>query len=197
MNIKYFGNSSFLFKAKDTKLVTNPKSDGVKVNLKKIGADIVALSHKCKLEEDGYYIISSCGEYEVKDVFIYGYASDPSNVVCDQADVYVFDLEGIHLGLIDKSVAKIREGVIDEMGVVNVLFVSLSEESKIKISKLNDLVSRIEPQIVIPMDYTKENLDKFLKAVGVKEPEKVDKLSVKRTDFSEEDMPIRVVVLEK
>jgi hypothetical protein len=109
----------------------------------------------------------------------------------------MFNLEGIHLGMIDRSVKSISGEILDEMGIVNVLFISLASDSEMKLTKLTDLVNKIEPQIVIPMDYEKENLANFTKALGVKEPEKVPNLDVKRTDFIEDDMPLRVVVLEK
>ena len=194
MKIKYFGNSCFLLKTKDSKLITNPKGEGVKVSLKKISPDIIVLTHEADVKENNYYLVSTCGEYEVKDIFIYGYQSSQENGC---ADLYMFDLEGIHLGMVDSSVKSIKESVLDEMGIVNVLFISLSDKASMKLSKLTDLVSKIDPQIVIPMDYTKENLDEFNKVLGVKSSEKVKDINIKRSDFLEEDMPTRVVVLEK
>jgi L-ascorbate metabolism protein UlaG (beta-lactamase superfamily) len=196
MKIKYYGNSCFLLKSKKMKVVTNPESSGVKVNLKKLEPDIVVLSHKADVKEDSFYLVSSCGEFEVKDIFVYGYKSEIDKE-CETADVYMLDLEGVHLGIIDSSVKRVRERILNEMGIVNILFVSLADQAEMKLTKLTDLVGRIEPQIVIPMDYTKENLEKFTKVLGVKEPETLDSLGAKRSDFLEEDMPIRVVVLKR
>ncbi|MBN2015707.1 MBL fold metallo-hydrolase [Candidatus Dojkabacteria bacterium] len=195
MKIKYYGNSSFLCKTKQAKLITNPKSEGVKVNLKKLAPDIIVLSHKEDIETNDYYLVSSCGEYEIKEVFVYGFSSDISEEE-EIADIYMFDIEGVQLGMVDKSVRSIKESILDEMGVVNVLFVSLSNDAAMKMSKMTDLVNKIEPQIVIPMDITKEKLEEFTKALGVKEVEKMGDVDVKQSDFFEEDMPMRVVVLE-
>jgi hypothetical protein len=65
------------------------------------------------------------------------------------------------------------------------------------LQKLVDIVDSIEPQIVIPMDYNKENLEHFSKILGVKSLEEESRLKVKRSDFTDEEMPIRVVVLKK
>lgn len=201
MKIKYCGNSCFLFKAKKTKLITNPSDKGVKVNLKSIAPDIIVLSHPTKISSDSYYLISSPGEYEVKDIFVYGYLSDlkkqeDKKEDCS-ADIYMFDIENVHMSIIDKSVTRVRGSVLDEMGIVNVLFVSLASDSSMKLSKVVDLVNEIEPQIVVPMDYNKELLDKFSNAMGVKELEEVPELDVKRGDFSDEELPMRFVVIEK
>jgi len=207
MKIKYYGNSCFLFKAKGTKLITNPKDSSVKVNLKRIGPDIVAITHKMNIDENKYYLISSPGEYEVKDVFVYGYLSDLNGGKGTKevglksttllADIYMFDVEDIHLSIIDKGVKKVRKAVLDEMGIVNVLFVSLDQKDGMKLKKIVDLVNEIEPQIVVPMDYTKELLDNFVKVMGVKEVEKLKVLDIKSNDFSDEELPMRIVFIEK
>lgn len=198
MRIKYFGNSSFLFSTKTSKLITNPYDKNVKVKISKEGPDIMVLSHDSKDlgENEKIYLISSPGEYEVKDIFVYGYLSDVDKK-SDIADIYMIEVEGVHIGVIDKNVKSIRRSVLDEIGIVNVLLVSLADDSGIKTSKMIDLVNKIDPQVVIPMDYSDENLGKFAKVLGVKDLETVPSIVLKGSDFSEEDVPIRVVVLKK
>ena len=75
MKIKYYGNSCFLYKSKKSKLITNPKDEGVKINLKTINPDVVVSTHPSEVPDNGYYIIKSAGEYEVKDLFVYGFKS--------------------------------------------------------------------------------------------------------------------------
>ncbi len=197
MKIKYFGNSCFLFATKDAKLVTNPKDDGSKLKLRKVKPDIIVKSHTGDpKEKNNYYIIENPGEYEIKELFVYGFISSISSKG-DIADIYMFDVDSVHIGYIDRKVAAIKQSIIKEMGIVNILFVSLAEDAGMKMTKLSDLVNKIEPQIVIPMDYTDKNLEKFAKIQGVKGLEEETTLNIKRTDFSEEDMPLRVVVLKK
>lgn len=195
MKIKYYGNSCFLFKSKDSKLITNPKDEGAKINLKRCLPDIIVLTNKGKVAQNKHYVISTPGEYEVKDIFIYGYMSD-LNRKNSIADIYMIDVEGVHLGLIDRGVKVVKGRILNEMGIVNVLFVSLAKDAGMSLSKLTDLVNKIEPQIVIPMDYTDENLSNFMKVLGVKELEKESTLYVRNSDFAAEEIPMRVVVLE-
>ena len=197
MRVKYCGNSCFVYRTNKTKLITNPKDEGVKVNLKRVSPDIVVLSHKGDIQKDKYYLITSPGEYEVKDIFVYGYLSDVNKEDVEQADIYMFDLEDIHLCIIDKAVKKVRERVLDEIGIVNVLFISLAENAGMKLTKVSELVSKIEPQIIVPMDYTNKALKDFAKVLGVKEMEKVPSLDLEKTDFAEEEVPMRFVVMEK
>ncbi len=200
MKVKYLGNSSFELKSKDAKLVTNPFDEGVSKTMSRIKPDIVITTHKSKVKENDYYMITSPGEFEVKDIFVYGFLSfvDKKNEKDhEQADLYMVDVEGIHFGIIDKSVSRVRSWVRNEMGIVDVLFVSLAEDSKMKLDKLGDLVNKIEPFVVIPMDYTKKSLEKFSKMMGVKEMEKEKDMKFKKSDFSDEEAPMRFVLLEK
>jgi len=197
MKIKYYGNSCFRFSGKVSKMVTNPKDKGVKMSLKRIKPDIVVKSHKGENKGyEGMYVIANPGEYEIKDIFVYGYLSESESNE-NIADIYMFDIENIHIGYIDRKVEAMKQSIIKDMGIVNVLFVSLAGDAGMKMTKISDLVNKIEPQIVIPMDYTSKNLEKFAKIQGVKSLEEETKLNIKKNDFAEEDMPLRIIVLKK
>jgi L-ascorbate metabolism protein UlaG (beta-lactamase superfamily) len=197
MRVKYLGNSSFLVKSKETKLITNPLDLGVSEKLHKIMPNIVVLSHKVEIPPDSYYIVSSPGEFEVRDIFIHGYTSQIESDDPSGADIFMIDIENVHFGFIDKKVTRVSEDIVDEMGIVNVLLVSLAENMGMKLNQIVDLINRIEPQIVVPMDFTKEFLESCAKVMGVKEMEKLPYLDVKFTDFTEEDVATRLVMLEK
>jgi L-ascorbate metabolism protein UlaG (beta-lactamase superfamily) len=58
-------------------------------------------------------------------------------------------------------------------------------------------MSQIEPKIIIPMHYSLpklkvklDDLDKFLKTMGIRKIEPVPKLTVKKKDISEEEVKI-------
>jgi len=197
MKVKSYGNSSVLFKSSKAKLITNPKSAGAKVNLKAVMPDVILLTEQNEIPDSGSYVISSPGEYEVKDIFVYGYKSDLAANNDHQADVYMVDIAKVHLGIIDKSVDKIRDWVVNEMNIANVLFVPLTEGVGMKLANVADFVNKIDPWIVVPMDYSKDSFDEFIRITGVKNVEKVDSLELKHTDFAEEDMPMRCVIFEK
>src|SRR4030042_2925793 len=102
MKIKYYGGSCFLFKSKKIKVLTNPKDEESKVKVSTLKPDIVVLTHEDNIQENSYYLIKTPGEFEVRDVFVYGYTSDVKTSNFEQADVYMFDIENIHLGIIDR-----------------------------------------------------------------------------------------------
>ena len=71
---------------------------------------------------------------------------------------------------------------------------TISTEEAIKI------MSQIEPKITIPMHYQipklkikLDSLDKFLKTMGIKKIEPLPKLSIKKKDFSGEE--VKIIVL--
>lgn len=197
MKIRYYGESCFYIKSGGSKLVTNPFDRNTSIRLNQLEPDVVVLSHDAKVKKNDFYLINCAGEFEVKDLFVYGYVSNASDVDTKGADVYMFDIKGVNIGMIDKSARKVRSWVINQMGIVNVLLVSLSDESNMKLSKLSDLVNKIEPEVVIPMDFTKKKLDEFKKVLGVKDVEEDKSFKAKASSFSEEEVSTRIVVLEK
>jgi len=67
------------------------------------------------------------------------------------------------------------------------------------------IMAQIEPKIIIPMHYQVpklnppaggklDGLDKFLKTMGIKSIESLNKLSIKKKDLSEEE--IKIIVLK-
>lgn len=196
MRIKYYGNSCFLFKSKIAKLITNPKDDNVKLNLKKADPDVVVTSHKIDVPENDYYLITSPGEYEVKELFVYGYNSSVDTEDPEQADIYMFDIDGVHVGMIDQTVERVRGNILNEMGIVDILCISIRDDVGMKLTKITDLINKIEPYYVIPMDFNKESLEKLAKILGVKNLEEADDLKVKKAEFDSEEVITKILVLK-
>lgn len=198
MKIKYYGGSSFELSTKEAKLLTNPFGKKSKAKLNKIKPDIVVVSHKMEVEEDGFFLITTAGEYEVSDVFVYGYSSKTGGEKDEGiANIYVFDLEGIHFGFIDKEVKKVKRSHLNDIGLVNVLFMSLASDVEMTMSKKLKLIRKVEPQMVIVMDYDKENLAEFTKSLGIKAVDKEKTLKLSKNEFKDDDMPLRCVILDK
>jgi L-ascorbate metabolism protein UlaG (beta-lactamase superfamily) len=148
-------------------------------------------------------VITGPGEFEIGGVFITGVQtnrrtnSSPKEL---RNTLYVFDYDGItiaHLGDIQKVP---NQTEVENLGGVNVALVPVGGGSSLNAAKAAEIVSLLEPGIVIPMHYQlpESNLDlsplsRFLKEMGVGEIEPVPSLKVTRTSVPAES---RVVVLE-
>ena len=196
MKVKYFGNSTFLLQAGESKLITNPfetKKDLIKAT----NPSIIVLSHKGEVKASEAFTISTPGEYEVKDMFVYGYSSSSDEADMIQADIFMFDLEGVHLGFIDTNVSSGKTSHMKELGISDILFISLAKDSAMSIAKRIELTRKIEPYIIIPMEYDDVTLKEFINAMGIKEVEKLEDVKFSTSDITEEDMPMRCVVLQE
>jgi len=173
----------------------------------KTEADIVLISHnhhdhsnKGCLKGDPF-IIEGPGEYEVKDVFVRGVFSFHDESEGSERGVntiYTMLAEGInvcHLG--DFGEKELSSEQLGEIGSVDVLFVPVGGVYTIDAKGAARVVSQIEPRIVVPMHYSVPGLKlqlgglaDFLKVMGEKQTEEVEKLSLQKKDLLKEDTKI-------
>jgi hypothetical protein len=201
MKITWYGDSYFeiasVSKEKDSILtVIDPLGTKVK-------ADIILNTHAdsngLKID-DNEIVISSCGEYERKGVFVQGINSMQVDKKSRNI-VYVVEAEDIricHLGYFGES--GITDEELEEIGNVDILIVPLDGDKTINFSEAAKIVSRIEPAIVIPMCYDSKKKEKglnpFLKAMGEKEIVPQDKLNIQKKNISAEEKA-QIVILEE
>ncbi|MCK9578529.1 MBL fold metallo-hydrolase [bacterium] len=147
---------------------------------------------------DKFYI-SSCGEYEIKGVFVQGIPS----VQLDKKKkniIYLIEAENIricHLGLLGTE--DLNEEQIEAIGNVDILLLPINGDKTIGAKEAIKIVSLIEPKMVIPMCFNKENLGAFLKAMGENNIEPQEKLSIQKKHLSPkgDDDKVDIVVLEE
>ncbi len=212
MDITWHGNSCFrIIERGMAAVVTDPfDPEVVGFDPGKLRADVVTVS--CDRPEHNFvkgirnkaFEIKGPGEYEIGGVFITGVRINGSKQKSEDDipnTVYVIDYNGLtiaHLGELN-SVPSQTE--VEGMGEVNVVLVPVGDKTSLNAAKAAEVISLLEPSIVIPMHYgTPENklqldpLSKFLKEMGLNqvETEEVIKLSSVNT-LPEET---RVMVLE-
>ncbi|MEA3293254.1 MAG: MBL fold metallo-hydrolase [Patescibacteria group bacterium] len=154
------------------------------------------------------FLITTPGEYEIKDVFIQGISVVPfksSQEISEKPNemenmsngiiVYTIGAEGLrlcHLGEFKQKELTINQ--ISKIGDIDVLMVPIGGVSTISAEEATKIVSQIEPRIVIPMFYEKtDSLNEFLKTMGQKSVEAIDKFSIKKKNLSSDGT--KVVVL--
>ena len=211
MEITWYGYSCFRFMERGmASVVTDPfDSDVIGFEPLKLRADIVTVSHDMPghnftsaVKGTAHQIVGP-GEFEIGDVFITGVQTDfnpRKSAEKPRNTLYVFDFDGLtvaHLGDL-RSVPTQSE--IEAMGTVNVVLVPVGDGESLNASKAAEVISLLEPNIVIPMHYASsackiqlDPLSKFMKEMGLPEPEAQPMLKVTRSSLPDET---KVIVLQ-
>ena len=208
MEITWLGHSCFIIKGKEKTVITDPYHPDLGYSLGEPEADIVTLSH---LHPGHSYVegvannpkqIKVPGEYEIGGVFITGIATfhdTEGGKTRGKNTVYSIEMDGMTLCHLGDLGHPLRPEMVDELGVIDILFLPVGEVSTIPVSIAVETVKELNPHIAIPMHYKTnvvarnlEPVDKFLKEMGIREAEPRSKLSV-----SESSLPsgTQVVVL--
>ncbi|MDX1523085.1 MAG: MBL fold metallo-hydrolase, partial [Anaerolineae bacterium] len=89
---------------------------------------------------------------------------------------------------------------VEDMGDIDVLFVPVGGQKALNATQAAEVISLIEPYVVIPMHYHLPNItikfdsvDKFLKEMGVSSSETTDTLKLTKSSIPDET---QVIVLE-
>lgn len=217
MQITWHGLACFKFTGKigneEVTLIVDPYDNKAGLRFPRtLNADIVLVSEN-RLEQNNVsaiggnpFVIKHPGEFEVAGVFIYGINifKNGDNVKEGRRPlIYRIEFEGItiaHLGSLYRSSLKDEElaGLRD----IDILTLPVGGGPVISPQQADNLVSQIEPRIVLPMYYSLpkvkeklEKVDKFCKEIGVCGTERPNKLKINKKDLPQEDM--QVIVLDK
>ncbi len=211
MTIQWLGQSAFKIQDKDLTIAIDPH-DKTGLKMPKFQADLLLIT----LDKEGYnntsaikgrpFIINGAGEYEVKDVFIYGlysYLDNKKGAEKGKMTSYIIEYNGIrvaHLGSIGQD--NLTERQIEKLEGVDVLLIPVGGNLTINGTEAVKFISQIQPRIVIPMHYKIpglkvkiEPVDKFLKEFGITTPKKMDKLKIAKKDLPQEET--KVIILNK
>jgi L-ascorbate metabolism protein UlaG (beta-lactamase superfamily) len=210
MEITWFGHSCFRLKERSlATVVTDPfDSESVGYEPIKLKADIVTISHdspghnNASAVKGTSHVIAGPGEFEIGGVFITGVQTDGVGRKSDDRPrntLYVFDYMGITIAHLGDLRSVPTQAEIEALGTVHVALVPVGDGGSLNAAKAAEVVSLLEPGIVIPMHYytpaakvTLDRLDKFLKEMGSHDAETVPSLKVTRSSLPEET---KVIIL--
>jgi L-ascorbate metabolism protein UlaG (beta-lactamase superfamily) len=218
MEITWYGHSCFRLTERNYATVVTDPYDNKSIGYDplKLRSDIVTVSHDAPGHSNTdavkgtSHVIDGAGEFEIGGVFITGVQTDGSgsgkkkskkeNEASGRNTIYVFDYDGItvaHLGDL-KEVPTQSE--IESLGTINVALVPVGGGGGLNASKAAEVISLIEPNLVIPMHYSTpaakvslDTLNKFIKEMGLSKPETQPSLKVTRSGLPNET---HVVVLD-
>ncbi len=197
MIITYFGGEFFKVQFGETTLAFNPISKESKLKPSRFGADIVFVSARhddfngidqVTHGEKKPFVVSGPGEYEVKEIFIKGLASESKYGGKDLVNtIYTVSLENMNicfLGAINTQ--ELKTETIEALDEIDILFVPIGGEGVLEPGKAYKLAVSLEPKIIIPMHYgdvgVKDALKAFLKEAG-ENPKPEAKLTLKKKDL--------------
>jgi len=220
MYIQWFGQSFFKITTKNEKgqeiiLAIDPfdKSYGLKVP-SKFGADIVLITHEHKdhnnidlikgtnLSQEPF-IIAGAGEYEIKGVMIYGIPSfhdDKEGAERGENIIYLLQIEDMwlaHLGDLGQKV--LSDEQLEQLKNIDILMIPVGGVFTIDAKDGSNIVSQIEPRVIIPMHYKLPELkldidgvDKFIKEQGLNPEQTEGRLKIVKKDLPSEETKLYV-----
>jgi L-ascorbate metabolism protein UlaG (beta-lactamase superfamily) len=209
MEITWYGHSCFrLTERSFASVVVDPYNHNVVgYSPLKLKADVVAISHDApghnhiRAVRGKPRVIQGPGEYEIGGVFITGVRTNGKKKGAEEPynTMYVFDFDGVTVAHLGDMRRVPTQAQIEALGTVHVALVPVGGGGGLRAAKAAEVVSLIEPGIVIPMHYATPDttisldpLSKFLKEMGLGKVSPQPTLKVSSSTVPEET---RVVVL--
>lgn len=206
MRIVWFGLNTFRLSERGmASVITDPYGPGNGLPLPRISADIVTVSQddsECGYTESvrgPYRVLDTPGEYEISDIFITGVATFTKSKNKLRNIVFHFSYDGLAICHLGHLTHPLTQAHVETLGTVDVLLIPVGGDRGLKPAQTSEVVSLLEPSIVVPMRYkipgldvSLGGLDRFLKQMGIGKIELQDELEVSRTSLPSE---IEIVAL--
>jgi len=211
MEITWYGHSCFRLTERNYVTVVTDPFDNKKVGYDplKLKAEIVTVSHDAPGHNNSdavkgtTHVLTGPGEFEIGGVFITAVQTDSAGKKAKENirnTIYVFDYDGItvaHLGDLQKIPT---QSEVELLGSVNVALVPVGGGGSLNAAKAAEVVSMLEPNLVVPMHYSTpdskielDSINKFIKEMGLSKPDAQASLKVSKSSLPSET---HVVVLE-
>ncbi len=195
MEITYIGHSCFKIKGKDVSVVIDPYDPKmIGYSIPKLSGDIVLSTHNhgdhnhTASVTDSKIVITTAGEYEVSDTFVYGYktyhdskngSERGSNIIYQ---ILIDDFSILHLGDLGHVLSS---ETLEKISNVDVLLIPVGGYYTIDAKTAVNVISDIEPSIIVPMHYQTPDLKLPQKLQELKEF--IDEMGMEPTSIKKED----------
>lgn len=207
MEITWLGHGCFRLKGRDSVVLMDPCPRSTGYNIGRQQAGIVTVSHHhpehAHLDAvTAQRTLDAPGEYEIGGVMVTGvrtWHDDKKGAQRGANTVFVVELDEVrvcHLG--DLGHVPTQEQT-EALSDIDVLLVPVGGHTTIDAATASEVISLLEPRLVVPMHYAAEGatakldpLDPFIKQMGIS-PAPQPKLAVTKTTLPSDT---QVVVLE-
>ncbi|MCF7820579.1 MAG: MBL fold metallo-hydrolase [Candidatus Pacebacteria bacterium] len=213
MIISWQGHSCFKIQDKTgtdgITVTTDPFDKSVGLKVPNFESDIVTISHDHADHNNASalrgqpFIINTAGEYDVKGVLVEGIHSFHDNKEGAERGANIIyrieidDISVVHLGDLG---TELDNKQLEKLERTDILLIPVGGKYTIDAKGAVEVISQLEPRIIIPMHYKIPGLkididevDKFVKELGL-EPTKEEKLKISKKDLPSEDMEL--IILE-
>lgn len=216
MIITWFGQACFKIQGENCVLFTDPFDKSYGLKIPQLAADIATTSHDHDdhnnikavrgVDESDPFIIDGPGEYEVKNVFIQGipsYHDDKEGQERGKNTIYRFEIEGVSIAHLGDLGHILSNGQIEKLEGVDILLIPVGGTYTINAKQATEVISQLEPRIVIPMHYNIKGLklpkkidgvSTFCKEFGACPTEEINKFKISKKDLPQQDL--KVVILQ-
>ncbi|MCW1892167.1 MAG: MBL fold metallo-hydrolase [Candidatus Uhrbacteria bacterium] len=208
MQLFWHGYSSIRIEAKNgdqsCTIITDPFENESAIRFPRtVESDAVLLS-----KEDRYlfnlegvngspFIISRPGEYEVKGVFVNG-IKDPK--IAEDNIIYRIFAEGISVAFFGQLKRRPTNDELERLERVDVLMLPVGGGDVMDSSLAAEVISDIEPRIVVPLYYdlpglkkSLGNVETFCKHIGSCQRENMNRLKIQQKDLPADTMLVAVL----
>jgi len=209
VEITWYGQACFRLRSRGLAVVTDPYSPEIGLKLPRLTATIVTVSHQhgdhnyVDAVKGSPFIISGPGEYEIEGIFVIGvstYHDAKQGQERGKNTAYLIEFEGLticHLGDLGHVLTQEQ---VEQLNNVDILLIPVGGKYTLNGAKAAEVVSLLEPKIVIPMHYKVpglevpiEGVSRFLKELAIEPPAKLELLTISKSQLPDET---RVVLLE-
>ena len=212
VEITWLGHSCFRLRDRAATVVTDPYGKDIGLNLARVRADIVTVSHDAddhnyvKCVKGDFQVLNGPGEYEVSSVFVTGLElrgdrKAKKETAAQRNTVFLFEFDDLticHLG--DLNLVPTQAQVEEALGEVDVLLIPVGGGETLNASQAAEVVSLLEPHVVIPMHYhvpectlKLDTVSRFLKEMGLDKVPPQESLKVSRSGLPDES---QIMLLE-
>ncbi|PDW03073.1 MBL fold metallo-hydrolase [Candidatus Viridilinea mediisalina] len=215
-DIQYLGHACFRLRGRDGIVLCDPYNRTIGIDMGRPTAHIVTVSHdhpdhnnvaQVRPMRERLFVVEGPGEYEVGGIMIGGvttYHDKLKGAERGRNIVYVIHLDEIvfcHLGDLGHELSQSQ---LEAIGNVDVLFIPVGGGETIGPAEAVNVISQLEPRVVIPMhyaspqlsfDYPLEPLERFINELGHKEVSPEDKVSLNASNLPAEGEETRLVVM--
>ena len=180
----------------------------------KTEAEIVTVSHQHRdhnfvsAVSGDFVVVSGPGEYEIRGVKISGipaFHDDKDGQVRGKNTIFRIEMDGITLVHLGDLGHKLNDQITEKLDAVDVLMIPVGGYYTIDPSLASQIITALEPSIIIPMHYSTANMNKelaakiadvsvFLKEIGKEKTVPMPKLTVTKDRIGTEP---EVFVLEQ